>query len=807
MADREDKTDLTAEEKIARALEEIGAMVDSQADRLAAKLEPVTRSVAEIEQQLEEMGYGPAVSRDTPAARDDTPSADGHADPRPSEPGPDDADDFADRVPDAASAPPASDPGRPTAPRDETDGPDRDSDPADEATRRDSVPNEAKEPAERTPVDNDVALEDGNFELLSFENARFGGGHDEGAAEDRDNGAPEAAEPDADGFADRDIAGTHAPEPEAADDQADGTPPGDDRAAGNEADPGANEHVTAGQSDSVFVEAPAADLPFDSEEYSEDDLSLADEALKSELEDLFDDGAHAARDEARLGAPGAPPTIPSSPKSSRPLFLLAFALIFLLASGGIGAFVWLELASPQAPRAIDERPTDAASTRAAEAASRPINPPGTTDRTSPPSVPAKPTGSTGAPPADSPASATASTRAPAAASVPETPATASTSTGAPTPPQASTPPPPPPPPAKPATPPGNTGKGIAQLPEPELTTDAGSKAPPDAAGADSPAASFNPEVEALRDAAAAGDSVAQNELAVRYLVGRGVDQNYDEAARWLKEAAAGGVVSAQYNLGVLYDSGRGVEADPVEALIWFHSAAEKGHGRAQYALAAAYAAGRGIARDSEMALKWLRRAAEKNVLEAQSSLANILATSPVSPDSLKDAYYWYRLADANGDRNAAARGDQVAERLTAEERAAVNRRVSAFIAANITGKRSRPKPPAATPTTGATGGGSAAAPASPEPAPVKTPPAQSAPASPTAASPTTSGSATTQSTQIRTIQTLLTTLGFEPGPANGTLTEETREAIRGYQRTLGLDIDGEPSEALLTHLRQITGNR
>ncbi|MDA0787145.1 MAG: SEL1-like repeat protein, partial [Proteobacteria bacterium] len=260
--------------------------------------------------------------------------------------------------------------------------------------------------------------------------------------------------------------------------------------------------------------------------------------------------------------------------------------------------------------------------------------------------------------------------------------------------------------------------------------------------------------------------------------------------------AACGIVSAQYNLGVLYDSGRGVEADPVEALIWFHSAAEKGHGRAQYALAAAYAAGRGIARDSDMALKWLRRAASENILEAQSSLANILATSPVSHDSLKEAYYWYRLADANGDGKAADKAELVAARLTQEERADASRRVSAFIAENITGKRQRTQPPAP--------------PVPPVAAPIVTPGADATKAAtPSIDAQITAipAGVTSDSARIRTIQALLTKLGFETGPADGSLDTQTRDAIRNYQRALGLDIDGEPSEALLAHLRQISGTR
>jgi hypothetical protein len=57
------------------------------------------------------------------------------------------------------------------------------------------------------------------------------------------------------------------------------------------------------------------------------------------------------------------------------------------------------------------------------------------------------------------------------------------------------------------------------------------------------------------------------------------------------------------------------------------------------------------------------------------------------------------------------------------------------------------------------------------------------------------------------IQAMLTALGFAPGPADDTLTPMTRDAILKYQRALGLDITGEPSEELAAHPRQLTGNR
>ena len=52
--------------------------------------------------------------------------------------------------------------------------------------------------------------------------------------------------------------------------------------------------------------------------------------------------------------------------------------------------------------------------------------------------------------------------------------------------------------------------------------------------------------------------------------GRGVPQNYTEAAMWYRRAAEQGDSLAQYSLGLLYDKGQGVPQDIVEANKWLN---------------------------------------------------------------------------------------------------------------------------------------------------------------------------------------------------------------------------------------------
>jgi hypothetical protein len=64
--------------------------------------------------------------------------------------------------------------------------------------------------------------------------------------------------------------------------------------------------------------------------------------------------------------------------------------------------------------------------------------------------------------------------------------------------------------------------------------------------------------------------------------------------------------------------------------------------------------------------------------------------------------------------------------------------------------------------------------------------------------------------ELTEIELLLDELGFPPGPTDGSIDEESRNAIRDFQVTAGLNVDGAPSLALLDELRaakaELSGN-
>src|SRR3954468_12994313 len=67
-----------------------------------------------------------------------------------------------------------------------------------------------------------------------------------------------------------------------------------------------------------------------------------------------------------------------------------------------------------------------------------------------------------------------------------------------------------------------------------------------------------------------GNAMAQSHLGFLFETGRGVPQNYTEAAMWYRRAAEQGDSRAQYSLGLLYDRGQGVPQDIVEASKWLN---------------------------------------------------------------------------------------------------------------------------------------------------------------------------------------------------------------------------------------------
>ena len=79
-------------------------------------------------------------------------------------------------------------------------------------------------------------------------------------------------------------------------------------------------------------------------------------------------------------------------------------------------------------------------------------------------------------------------------------------------------------------------------------------------------------------AAGQGYVPAQAAAGIMYATGKGVEQNYVEAARWWTAAAEGGHLLAATNLSNLYRSGVGVKSDANAANKWAKFVADHSSG-------------------------------------------------------------------------------------------------------------------------------------------------------------------------------------------------------------------------------------
>lgn len=213
-------------------------------------------------------------------------------------------------------------------------------------------------------------------------------------------------------------------------------------------------------------------------------------------------------------------------------------------------------------------------------------------------------------------------------------------------------------------------------------------------------------VDWFQKAANAGDSGGENNLGSMYIAGRGVGQSDALGAKWLSSAAQLGVPEAQYALGTLYANGRGVPRDDAQALKWLKAAVSQGYAPAQLVLGRMYVAGAGVARDyagamrifrsvdtpeawyqmglmyqqglgaaaseAEAAVWWLK-AAQRGLTEAQLAIGRLYQDrDPV------EAYSWFALAAATGDKESAAAMNSLAPRLTAQQLSEAQQRALAW---------------------------------------------------------------------------------------------------------------------------------
>ena len=158
----------------------------------------------------------------------------------------------------------------------------------------------------------------------------------------------------------------------------------------------------------------------------------------------------------------------------------------------------------------------------------------------------------------------------------------------------------------------------------------------------------NNDIDILIKHAEQGGAFAQNDLGARYIIGYGVEQNYEEGIKWYKRAAKQGYDRSQYLLGGCYREGIGVEQNYEEAFKWYKLAAEQGYAKAQNNLGYFYNEGIGVEQNHEEAFKWYKLAAEQGVAPAQYSLGLCYFKGEGVNQNYEEAFKWFKLAAEQG---------------------------------------------------------------------------------------------------------------------------------------------------------------
>ena len=149
-----------------------------------------------------------------------------------------------------------------------------------------------------------------------------------------------------------------------------------------------------------------------------------------------------------------------------------------------------------------------------------------------------------------------------------------------------------------------------------------------------------------------GDAQAQCELASLYYLGKGLPQNYSEAARWYLKSAEHGYAKAQNDLGVMFYQGHGVQKDYGEAAQWYRMAAGADYAGAQFNLGWMYQSGRGVAHDDTEAFRWYSKAAAQGNASAEYALGNLYRAGQGVHRDYDLAARWYWKAAKDGNRAA-----------------------------------------------------------------------------------------------------------------------------------------------------------
>ena len=150
------------------------------------------------------------------------------------------------------------------------------------------------------------------------------------------------------------------------------------------------------------------------------------------------------------------------------------------------------------------------------------------------------------------------------------------------------------------------------------------------------------------------NAFAQDALGSMYILGRGVGQSYEKAAKLFQRAADQGNVAAQLQLGLMHKSGAGdIEKSDEKAVKLFQRAASQGNVSAQVQLGLMHQSGAGgVEKSDEKALKLYQQAANQGHVEAQLYLGFMYDRGRGVKQDSKKAFKLYQKAANQDDAEA-----------------------------------------------------------------------------------------------------------------------------------------------------------
>jgi len=268
----------------------------------------------------------------------------------------------------------------------------------------------------------------------------------------------------------------------------------------------------------------------------------------------------------------------------------------------------------------------------------------------------------------------------------------------------------------------------------------------------------------LSIAAKNGDPLALFEIGARYTEGRGVPNDFAEAAKWYRLSADRGFAVAQYRLANFLEKGTGVAPDIAEAKRYYEMAANAGNASAMHNLAVIYASGKDGAQDYAKAVEWFTKAADYGVSDSQFNLAILSARGNGTAQDLVASYKWFAIAAKGGDTDAAQKRDEVANALKPDQLERARAEVDLWKAKEL----------------------------NPEANSANTPDEWAGKGLKTAS--------VDMKKAIRNIQAILNKNGFDAGTPDGVMGDKTVSAIKAFQTSIGEEPTGQVTDKLVTEL-------